>query len=114
WRVVMSSSFLKRPLAGSLLLAGASFALAPAVNAQNTYYIPQLEVSAEHHSNLELNDGIQGKESVEGYFADVGVILGLLGQRGSTEVRPRALVQRYPDRDDLDETNLYFDLRSRY
>lgn len=110
----MSLSFRDFHLAGCLTLTVSAVVLAPAASAQDAYYIPELEISAEHHTNLDLRDGVQGEESVEGYFADVGVILGLRGQRGSTEMRPHALFQRYPDRDDLDETNLYFDLRSQY
>ena len=50
----------------------------------------------------------------EGYIADAEVLIDIVNPRGSTSMRPRLRFQEFPDRDDLQRIESFFDLHSDY
>ena len=112
----MSSSFRDLVTASRLLAAAIGFALAQsAAAAVDGYVIPEVDVGAEHHSNIDVrptNDQVDSE--VDGYSAGVGATFGVRSLRGTTEARPRVDFEKYPDRDELSDPNYYFDLKSTY
>lgn len=116
----MLSSFREATVsARAALLAGAVSSLlsAAAWSAVDAYVIPEFDVRAEHHTNVDLrpDDSTDTrKESVNSYGGLLGATLGMRSPRGKTEIHPLVEYQDYPDRDELTDTNLYFDLKSVY
>lgn len=87
--------------------------VAPAL-AVDGYFIPQVQLEAEHHSNIDINDSSVEDSSIYGYTALASGIFGLRTQRNVTELRPRIQFSDYPDRREYRRTNSYLDLNSRY
>ncbi len=79
------------------------------------YFIPEAELRAEHHSNIDVAGSDPSIDSeIDGYIAALGGTIGARSTRGLTEIRPHVEYQNYPDRDELTETNAYLDLSSLY
>ena len=102
-----------RPREVSLVLAAMAFGTS-AAQAQDFYFVPDVNLRAEHHTNLELNINPTADESTQGYIADVAATFGWRGPRGRTEIMPRLQFQEFPEREDLASTNQYLNLRSNY
>lgn len=106
----MSSSYLKRS-ACALPLA---LAAAPVLHAQQVYFIPKVEVGAEWHSNRELTPNPALEDSSTAYKATLEGLWGRATPRSETEVRPRVVLQEFPDRQGVDPAEYFLDLRSTY
>jgi hypothetical protein len=113
----MSLSFPDRSARrrAALIAFAAAVVAAPSCFAAQKYFIPELGLSADYHSNRDLATGPSATDqSVAGYTADLAATMGLRTQRGLTEIRPNIQFQQYPERDDLETVNGYFDLKSEY
>jgi hypothetical protein len=85
------------------LLAGTS------ASAAEYYSQPLVTLSAEHHTNVDLEVDTGLPEHVMGYIAVLQDILGILTPTSDTQFRPRLILQRYSDRSDLSRTDEFFD-----
>jgi hypothetical protein len=103
----MSSSFLKR-------LALLSLLAIPTAWAQQNYFIPAAEVTAERNTNRELFTNSAFAEDSNAYKATFGARTGRVTPRSLTEVRPRIVLQEFPDREGVDPVELLLDLRHDY
>ena len=112
----MSSSSRNVVAATRLLAAAIGCVLAQsALAAVDGYVIPEADVGAEHHTNIDVRpSGGDVDSEVDGYSGGLGATLGLRSPRGLTEVRPRIDYSRYPDRSELSDPNYYLDLKSTY
>jgi hypothetical protein len=109
----MSLSFPDRGV--RLVVLAAAVAAAPCSFAAQKYFVPDLALSSDYHSNRDLATGPTVEDqSIVGYTADLAATMGLRTQRGLTEIRPDIQFQQYPQRDDLETVNGYFDLKSEY
>lgn len=104
---VKTASFGYLVLIQSALLAGA----ASAADVQTT---PRIELRAEQNDNFGLIPGGSPDSDVYGYIADAQALISIATPRGVTELRPRVKLQEFPDREDLQRVEGFFDLRSRY
>jgi len=93
----------------SLVTASVGTALAA-----DTYVQPQMELRAESNSNFNLVPGGSPDSDVYGYIADLQALIGIATPRSDTSIRPRVRFQEYPDRDDFEQFEAFFDLRSLY
>lgn len=80
--------------------------------AADAYFIPELSLRGEHHTNLELTT--EPSDSISGYTAQASGIFGLRTPRNVTEVRPRVEFVDFPARDETRRTNGYLDFNSQY
>lgn len=114
----MWSSFRKRwgtscPRSGALALVGTCTLAGGIAHAADTYVQPQVDLRAESNDNFDLDP--EGADSnVYGLIADMQAMIGIATPRSDTSVRPRLKFQEYPDRDDLQKWEGFFDLRSDY
>ncbi len=101
------SSWCRKALAAPVLaLAGSSAAWA-----QQTYFVPSVETSAEYNSNWELAPESQ-KDPMASYKAGLSARIGRRTQLTSIELRPRITVQEFPDRSGVDPVEYFLDLRT--
>jgi hypothetical protein len=104
----MSSSCLKS-------LAGLILVCAPAAAwTQQTYFIPDVQVSAERHTNRVLAADSAQQQDSSVYNATLAARLGRATPRSQTELRPRLVFQEFPDQTDVDRVDGFLDLRSSY
>lgn len=80
--------------------------------AADTYFVPEVSVKAEHHTNLDLTTA--PADGISGYSGLVSGVFGLRTPRSVTEVRPRIEYIDFPARDETQRTNGYLDFNSRY
>lgn len=114
----MSSSYpdysgLRRAVA-ALAVAGLSAAAVGTSSAADTYVQPELDLRAETNDNFNLVPGGDPDSNVQGYIAEAQALIGIATPRSDTSMRPRIRFQQYPDRDDFQEFEGFFDLRSQY
>lgn len=103
----MSSSFRKLVAPVGLLLCAASGA-----HAQQTYFLPSFESSAEWHKNRDLaTDPAQEKENGL-YYVRAEALIGRDDTRSSIEFRPWISYQEIPDRNDAEPLELGANLRA--
>ena len=105
----MSSSFLK---AGTGALFFLSISSGPATLAAETYFIPRVDASAEWNSNREMIVDPQFIDASTAYRLLLEGRIGWVTPRSDTELRPRVVVQEFPDRAGIDPVSAYLDLRS--
>ncbi len=115
----MSSSFPEQPYPGrtvslAFALLGIAALSAGTAHAADTYVQPQVELRVEDNSNFNLVPGGSDDSNVYGYIADAQALIGIATPRSDTSIRPRVRFQEYPDREDLERVELFFDLRSLY
>ena len=87
------------------------------VCAADGFFIPDVALSVENHSNIDMvPKGAAGTldESVTGVVAEAAAIAGWRSPRGSLELRPALSFQSYRNRDDLERTNGYLDAKADY
>jgi hypothetical protein len=89
-------------------------ATAGTAQAADTYVQPQAELRAETNSNFNLAPGGGSGSDVYGYIADLQALIGIATPRSDTSMRPRVRMQEYPDRDNLERLEAFFELRSVY
>jgi hypothetical protein len=76
--------------------------------------VPQIDMRVEQNDNFNLApEGVEATDT-EGYIADAQVLVGIANPRGETLLRPRVKVQEFPDRDDLERIETFFDVQSEY
>ena len=78
----------------------------------STQPVMDLRVEQNDNINLDPDGGVDG--NVLGYIADLEVLFDIRTPRGSTSLRPRVKVQEYPDRDNFERIESFFDMQSRY
>jgi hypothetical protein len=103
----MSSSC--RKAASYTLLA--SLGAAPAAWAQQTFFVPQIETSAEWNSNRELTPVASQEDASKAYKVAAEARMGQRSQRSDIEFRPRVVFQDFPDRSGIDPLDVFADLR---
>jgi len=82
--------------------------------AADTYVEPQIDVRAEGNTNFDLVPGGSPYSNVYGYIADAQALIDIATPRSETSLRPRLRLQEFPERQDLQRIEGFFDLRSRY
>jgi hypothetical protein len=75
--------------------------------------VPRIDIRAEQNDNFDLEPGGDA-EDVQGYVADADVLFDIATPRGETLLRPRVRLQEYPDRDDFERVEAFFDVASQY
>lgn len=91
---------------GVVLAGGGAFAA-------DTYFVPELTVGGERHTNVDLNPTpTPDSKGIIGYSGNASAIFGARTQRSVTEVRPRVQYYDYPKRDELKRTNEFLDIKS--
>ena len=110
----MSSSY--RRVTHLALAVGAACSLGAAATAHSaqTFIEPQMDLRAEMNSNVDLNPDGSPDGTVEGYIANLEVLLGYATPRGETSIRPRLRFQHYPDRDQREKVEGFLDWVTHY
>jgi len=92
-----------------LTLAGSASAWA-----QQTYFVPSVEATAEWNTNRELvTDPALEDESI-GYRLNALALWGRRTERSEFEMRPRVQFQEFPDREGIDPVEYFLDLRGEH
>lgn len=86
---------------------------AGASSAADVHTVPQAELRVEQNDNFRLAPG-GSSDSVYGYIAELQALIGFATPRGNTSLRPRVRLQEYPDEEDLQRVEGFFDLSSSY
>jgi hypothetical protein len=76
-------------------------------------WVPSLDLRVEQNDNFGL-DPVGDPSSTEGYVADAEVEMNVATPRGETAIRPRLRFQNFPDQDDLERVETFFDADSLY
>ena len=108
------SSRVRTAVAGAC--AAATLAAVPTgiVFGAQTYVTPQAELRVENNDNFDLTPDGSSDSDVYGYIADLQALIGIATPRSDTSIRPRIRLQEYPDREDIEKLEAFFDLRSKY
>ena len=107
----------KSPVRNTLLksIALAAFALPVGLAMSADFSTqPLMDLRIEQNDNINLDPGGSPDGDVLGYIADMELLFGIRTPRGNTSLRPRLKVQEYPDRDDFERIESFFDMQSRY
>ena len=104
----MSSSF-RNLLWPSMALVGAA---SGAAQAQQTYFLPSFETSAEWHDNRDLAVDSARKKSNGIYYARAEALIGRVDQRSSIELRPWVSYLEVPDSTDSEPLEVGVNLRT--
>lgn len=107
----MSSSSRRRLQCGCAWLL--ALCAGPLCQAQQTYFIPSVEVSAEQHTNRELQPVADLQDSSTAYIATLEALWGRRDERVDTYLRPRIRFQEYPDRKGIDPVEAFLDFQTR-
>ena len=99
-------------LLGTLTLAG--LVLAVPVHAQQAYWQPLLETGVEQNTNRNLATIPEDEADVWGYFVEAAVLWGYVTPTSDTQFRPQVRFQRYPDRDEIQNSEQYIDFSTRH
>ena len=75
-------------------------------------FVPQIEVGAEHNTNLLVEPG--DSDSSQGYLADLSALFSITSPRWSTTVIPHLHYQEYPDFEEVSSVEGDLDFLSRY
>lgn len=115
----MSSSYLESGHGRTALARAVAFVLlgstpAGLAIAADTYVKPEVELRAENNDNFDLTPGGSADSDIYGYIADMRALMGFATPRSDTSIRPRLRFQEYPDRDDMERLEAFFDLKSDY
>jgi hypothetical protein len=113
----MSSSCRSRAHRGSLTTAvGAvsvlTIALVSVASAQELYFVPRVEVGAEYHTNRELIPDPALQDAMIEYRGLFEARMGRITPRSEVELRPRVVLQEFPDRKGIDPVELFCDLKT--
>jgi len=100
-----------RPAAGAVLLAGCAWS--GAGWSQQMYFTPKVEVGAEYHTNREMTTIKDLEDESQAYIARLEATLGRRTPLGGTELRPRVVLQEFPDRDGVDPVEVFLDWRTQ-
>jgi hypothetical protein len=75
---------------------------------------PTVDLRVEQNDNIDLDPDGSVDGDVLGYVADMELLFDIRTPRGNTSLRPRVKLQEYPDRNDFERVEGFFDLRSSY
>lgn len=107
------SSLFRKPTFLTLSACGAVLsAFSAGVRAADAYFVPEVEVGAEHQTNPELLTA--NASSTDGYTASAMGTFGMRTPRSTTELRPRVEYENFLHHSELSHTNGYLDLNSLY
>lgn len=106
----MSSSCRKAASCTLLMSLGA----APAAWAQQMFFVPQIETSAEWNTNRELTPVASQVDASAAYKVAAEARMGRRTQRSDLEFRPRITYQEFPDRGGIDPIEVFLDLRNQF
>src|SRR4030095_15430229 len=76
--------------------------LAPLALAQEVYFTPRAEVGAEYHTNRELIADPALQDAMVEYRGLFEAETGRRTPRSQIELRPKVIVQEFPDRSGID------------
>lgn len=99
---------------GVCVLAGLVGLPAGSAAAADTYVQPRVDLRVENNDNFYLTPGGSADSDIYGYIADAQALIGIATPRSDTSMRPRVRFQEYPDSDEMERFEAFFDLRSRY
>jgi hypothetical protein len=105
----MSSSFRNSAIALAILASAASV-----VQAQQAYFLPTFESTAEWHDNRDLASDPAFKKANGIYVARAEALIGRVDRRSSLELRPWISYQEVPDRTDTEPLELGVNFRSDF
>lgn len=91
-------------------IAVLAFPVAERAPAQQYYFTPRAEVGAEYHTNRELVTDPALEDAMIEYRGLFQAQMGRRTQRSQTELRPKVVLQEFPDRDGIDPVELFLDL----
>jgi hypothetical protein len=113
----MSSSFLEHLMRGlwviAALVASATLGARPVAGADYEF-LPVLEAGVQTNTNRDMSTVEANEFDGEGYIADVGANMRWRTDRSTTNLRPLARFQEYPDSSGLEGIEGALDLRSSY
>jgi hypothetical protein len=82
--------------------------------AQQTYFVPTIEATAEWNSNRELVTIPELEDETENYRINALALWGWQTHRTQIELRPRIQFQEFPDREGIDPVEYFLDLRAQH
>ena len=99
-------------LSGQILGATVIALCSQGVLAAETYFEPMVSALVDYNTNrnLEVDEALE--DPIVSYRGILQGTWGYTTETGGTIIRPRVDILRYQDRDDLDRTEEYIDLRS--
>src|SRR5688572_19745924 len=103
----MSLSYRKQ-----LAIAGLALMATAGAGAQQSYFIPSVEMSVEQHTNQELTPVAELSDDSTAYIATVEALWGRRTERVDTSLRPRIRVQEYPVREGIDPIEAFLDFQT--
>jgi hypothetical protein len=87
-----------------------AIALVSVASAQELYFIPRVEVTTEYNTNRELTPDKALQDEMIHYRGLFEAQMGRRTPRSDVELRPRVVLQEFPDREGIDPVELFFDL----
>jgi hypothetical protein len=84
--------------------------LAQVAVAQQVYFTPRAEVGAEYHTNRELVTDPALEDAMIEYRGLFEAVTGRRTARSQIELRPKVILQEFPDRSGIDPIELFCDL----
>jgi hypothetical protein len=102
----------RRRFAGAVV--GCCLVVSGAAQAADTYVQPSAEVRVESNDNIDLDPIGSSESNVQGYIADLDALIGIATTRSNTSMRPRVRLQEYPDREEFQEVEAFFDFLTTY
>ena len=82
--------------------------------AQQTYFIPTAEATAEWNTNREMIPDPALQDASINYRLNTLALWGWQTQRSQIELRPRVQFQEFPDRQGIDPVEYFLDLRTEH
>jgi hypothetical protein len=110
----MSSSYPNFLLPVTSVFFGCCLLSVEAAHAADTYVQPSAEVRVESNDNIDLDPAGISDSNVQGYIADLDALIGIATPRSNTSIRPRVRLQEYPDREEFQEVEAFFDFLTTY
>jgi hypothetical protein len=105
----MSSLCRRLVAAFVLLLAGSASSWA-----QQTYFVPTVEGTAEWNTNRELVTIPALEDESVNYRLNALALWGRRTERGELELQPRVQFQEFPDREGIDPVEYFLDVRGKH
>ena len=96
------------------ILVVAALAASANVTAQQTYFVPTVEATAEWNTNREMIPDPAFQDASINYRLNTLALWGWQTQRSQFELRPRVQFQEFPDRQGIDPVEYFLDLRTEH
>ena len=107
-RDASASRRLRAAVASALGLSVAGVA-----HAAEVYYQPVASIATSHNSNVNLDNIALGRESLQGYFADLATRIGIATPTSDTTLLPRLVYDYYPSDHSFDRLEGFLNGNSR-